>query len=142
MQAGNWPLTLALYEQQAALLRSAGMKYKLLTHLYTYSTLLYVRCLEFIALQPSSQLQGTRPESSVRMPLHASCIRAAGAQRSTTTPWCVINRNAAVEAEPLAREGVALACQLLPSKDDEVVLRTLRCACAACAGPPPLDACT
>ena len=36
-----------------------------------------------------------------------------------------------MEAEPLAREGVALARQLLPSKDDEVVLRTLRCACAA-----------
>jgi hypothetical protein len=53
LQAGNWPLTLALYEQQAALLRSAGMKYKLLTHLYTYSTLLYVRCL---GLPPSSLL--------------------------------------------------------------------------------------
>jgi hypothetical protein len=38
-----------------------------------------------------------------------------------------------VEAEPLAREGLALARQLLPSKDDEVVLRTLRCACAACS---------
>ena len=54
VQAGNWPLTLALYEQHAALLRFAGMKYKLLTHLYTYSTLLYVRCPQTLpsALQP------------------------------------------------------------------------------------------
>ena len=40
-----------------------------------------------------------------------------------------------MDAEPLAREGVALARQLLPSKDDEVVLRTLRCACAAFSAP-------
>jgi hypothetical protein len=43
VQAGNWPLTMALYDQQASLLRSAGMKHKLLVHLYTYSTLLYIR---------------------------------------------------------------------------------------------------
>lgn len=42
-QAGDWPLAEALHEQQAALLRTAGMKAKLATHLYTFSTLRYVR---------------------------------------------------------------------------------------------------
>lgn len=42
-QAGNWPRAQALYEQQAALLRGAGMKPKLVFHLYTFSTLLYIK---------------------------------------------------------------------------------------------------
>lgn len=43
LQTGDWPLANALHEQQAALLRLAGMKHKLAAHLYTYSTLLYIR---------------------------------------------------------------------------------------------------
>ena len=49
-QVGNWPKAGALYEQQAALLRGAGMKGKLLYHLYTYSTLLFIRSLLVLSL--------------------------------------------------------------------------------------------
>lgn len=38
-----------LYEQQASLLRSAGMKHKLAATLYTHSTLMYIRCLDRLA---------------------------------------------------------------------------------------------
>jgi hypothetical protein len=88
VQAGNWPLTMALYEQQAALLRSAGMKYKLLTHLYTYSTLLYVRCMGLVLCRPpsvSSHLQHKQQEHGrLQRQLHPHC-RHRGKHQQTST---------------------------------------------------------
>lgn len=42
-------------------------------------------------------------------------------------------RGEAAEAEPAARESLALSRQLFPSLDDEVMLRNLRCVCHHCS---------
>ncbi len=65
-QAGDWPRAQALYEQQAALLRAAGMKAKLVYHLYTFSTLLYIRHVpcSYLSRLTRSRLTRLRPREA------------------------------------------------------------------------------